>query len=90
MIYWNTENWERRASAIPYFEELKDVGIFHSSPESAAKYVANIWTDFDSWWNSESVSLVVNRFCKQYADIFKDYLIKVQSVLNGVIDKGKP
>lgn len=89
VIYWNPEIWELRASAIPYFKELQEVGIFHVSPESAAKHVCNIWSDVDSWWNSEPVLLAVSRFCKQYSELSPNYLIKIETALNEVIDSSK-
>ena len=36
VIFWNPAYWELHDSAVPYFEELKRVGIFHQTPESAA------------------------------------------------------
>ena len=62
VIYWNPNHWELRETAIPYFEELKRVKVFHETPESAARHVAAIWHDVDAWWVSPEVGEVVDRF----------------------------
>lgn len=66
VIYWNPNHWELRDSAIPYFEELKRVSIFHETPESAAHHVAAVWDNVDDWWNSSEVREVLECFKAQY------------------------
>lgn len=66
VIYWNTNHWELRDSAIPFFDELKRVNIFHETPESAARHVAAVWDNVDDWWDSPEVREVVERFKEQY------------------------
>ena len=67
LIYWNPNRWELRDDAIKFFEDLKRVGIFHESPESAAKHLTEIWADIFGWWNSESLQKVRKNFCNNYA-----------------------
>lgn len=66
VIYWNTNHWELRDTAIPFFDELKSVNIFHETPESAARHVATVWNNVDDWWESPEVREVVERFKEQY------------------------
>ena len=49
IIFWDENCWELKEEAKPYFELLKSVGIFHNSPESAAKHMTNIWDNVDDW-----------------------------------------
>lgn len=67
IMFWNPKYWELRDSAIPFFEKLEKVGIFHRTPDSAAKKINDIWDDVESWWNSEETQNVKNEFCFQYA-----------------------
>jgi len=62
IIYWRPNHWELSPSAIPFFDKLRDCGIFHDSPESAADMVDKIWDDIDGWWLSEDVKLACNDF----------------------------
>lgn len=66
VIYWDPHFSELRDSAIPYFEELKRVGIFHETPQSAANHINSIWNDVDSWWYSAEVRRVVMNFKESF------------------------
>jgi putative transferase (TIGR04331 family) len=89
VIYWNPNHWELRDSAIPYFEELKSVGIFHETPESAARHIAVIWDDVDTWWTSEPVRAVLFRFKERYCHLPDDLLGRVEASLLEVMAKSK-
>lgn len=67
IIFWNPKRWELRDSALPYFEQMKLVGIFHETPESAAQQMALVWDDVADWWNSEPVQSVREAFCHRYS-----------------------
>lgn len=67
IIFWDPKYWELRPSAMPYFERLKKVGIFHENPESAAKKVSEIWNDVEGWWNQKEIQEARKFFCDQFA-----------------------
>jgi putative transferase (TIGR04331 family) len=67
IMFWNPTHWELRDSALPYFEKLKLVGIFHDTPESAARQMAAVWSDVSGWWQSAVVQTVRQEFCEHYA-----------------------
>jgi len=69
VIYWDPNFTELRESAIPFFEELKRVGIFHETPESAADHINKIWVDVGSWWYSAEVSAVVLNFKEAFCHL---------------------
>jgi putative transferase (TIGR04331 family) len=85
VIYWNQNHWELRDSAVPYFEDLKRVGIFHETPESAARHVAAIWDDIDAWWKSPAVGEVIERFKERHCRIPYDLLDRVEHALREVM-----
>ena len=87
VIYWDTKLFELRESAVPFFNELKKVGVFHETPESASKHVAEIWSDVEAWWESNEVSQTVKRFCDRFAHLPDDYLKPVESALIDVINE---
>ncbi len=89
VMYWNPNHWELRDSAIPYFEDLKGVGIFHETPESAARHVAAIWDDVNAWWDSPAVGGVLKRFKARYCRMPDDLLGEVETVLREVMADGK-
>ncbi len=67
VIFWDPRYWECAEYAKKDFEELKSVGIFHDSPESAASHVNLIWDNVADWWYSPSVQEARNCFCRKYA-----------------------
>jgi putative transferase (TIGR04331 family) len=85
VIYWNPAHWELRPSAIPDFEDLARVGIFHETPESAARHVAMIWDQVDAWWSSPVVREVLQRFKYRYCRAAHDLSDRIERAVRGVI-----
>jgi putative transferase (TIGR04331 family) len=83
VIYWNPKHWELRDSAAPYFEELRQVGIFHDTPSSAAMHVAAIWDDVSGWWKRPEVQASVERFTARYSNLPDDLLDRLERALRG-------
>lgn len=67
VIFWNPDHWELSVSAQPYFDELRRVGIFHDTPESAAALVNKISHDPALWWNQPEIQRAKDQFCLQFA-----------------------
>ena len=84
VIYWNPDHWELRDSAVPYFDELKRVGIFHDNPRDAALHVKKIWNNIDAWWLSPEVQDTLKTFTFQYSRMPNDLLVNVESALREV------
>lgn len=85
VVYWDPRYWELRDSAVPYFDDLKRVGIFHENPESAARHVAAIWDDVDGWWSSPSVREVLERFEARYCHLPEDLVDRIEPALREVM-----
>jgi len=66
-MFWDPVYWELRDSVKPYFEKLKQVGIFHETSESAAAKVKEIWDDVEKWWYKEETQVARRKFCEQFA-----------------------
>jgi putative transferase (TIGR04331 family) len=87
VMFWNPNHWELREPAKTHFNKLKEVGVFHETPESAARHVNMIWQDVNAWWNSKVVKDAIfsfkNNYCKQ-----SNYLVdQIYSHLKNVIKK---
>lgn len=76
VIFWNLSHWELHDSAISYYDDLKRVGIYHETPESADQYVTAAYDDVDTCWTSLEVQKATKRFKGRYyrADNMLDYL----------------
>jgi putative transferase (TIGR04331 family) len=67
IVFFNTRHWELRESAKPFFEELREVGIYHETPQSAAAKVNEVYKDPMVWWNSPEVQAARKNFCQRFA-----------------------
>jgi len=81
VIFWNPEHWELREESQKFMDELEKVGIFHSSPVSAAKHIEMIWNDVEGWWDSPTVQDTRKYFCKQYSHNHEGMLLCVKKVI---------
>jgi putative transferase (TIGR04331 family) len=84
IIFWDEHYYELRESAIPYFERLKEIGIFHATPESAALHMTKVWEDIGKWWNSRLVQDVRKEFCYQYSRMPEKPLNKMKDILQNI------
>ena len=85
VIFWNPHYSELRASAVPYFEDLKRVGIFHENPESAAQHVNTIWDNVNAWWATPELQAVLQRFTARYCFQPKDLVDRTEAALRETI-----
>lgn len=67
LCFWTGGTSHLRASAVPFYELLVQAGILHTSAQSAALKVAQVWSDVRSWWADEALQDARKRFCHEYA-----------------------
>ena len=81
IIFWNEKYWELNDEAKFYFGILEKVGIFHKTPQSAAKKMIDIWDDVENWWNSRAIQEAKEIFINQYSKKPDDPLKVLENVL---------
>jgi putative transferase (TIGR04331 family) len=67
VAFWQNEFSHVSESALPFYEELRRVGILHHSPESIAHHVNKIYPEILTWWNSITVQAARSTFCNEYS-----------------------
>lgn len=85
IMFWNPKHWELRGPASPYLEQLKSVGIYHETPESAARQMEAVWHDVAGWWQSPEVQAVRQAFCSRYACIPEQPLDVVATLFREIV-----
>ena len=80
IIFWNPAHWELKVDVQLCFDLLKSVGIYHETPESAAKQMTAVWDDVEEWWRSDAVQDVIVQFCEQFAKTTKDPIAGLQKI----------
>ena len=89
IAFWDMKASPVRDSAIPYFDDLKRVGIFHETPESAAAHVTKIWDDVEGWWKSAKLQEVLVRFKARFCYKPDNLLDRVEAALQDIIAERK-
>lgn len=84
--------WDMRASPVrkeagPYFDALRHVGIFHDTPESAAKHVQTIWYDVEEWWFSQQVQKAKDDFCFHFARKNENIVTDICQIIKKQLNK---
>jgi putative transferase (TIGR04331 family) len=74
ILYWDPSKFIMRSDVLPLLDELKNVGVLHESPESAASMINQIFNDPLSWWMQESVQKAKDKFCNRFAKISKNWI----------------
>ena len=67
VLYFDPIRSPIRSSAQPFYDDLHKVKIFHNSPESAARWINEIYKNPLQWWASPETQEVRSQFCARYA-----------------------
>lgn len=67
ILCFDSKLWEIREEAAPYFEKLRNVGIFYDSVQSAAEHINTVFENPQRWWLDKEVQEARKLFCQQYA-----------------------
>lgn len=81
LCFWRDEMEVLRASALPYYVELRRAGLLFDSAEKAAGKVAEVWGDVPGWWNSDPVQQARKNFCERYARTVADPVGMLKRIL---------
>lgn len=81
LCFWREEAHPLRASAQPYYEQLRRAGILFHSPEMAARKISEIWDNVPAWWGSSEVQSARKNFCDRYARVVGRPIECVKNIL---------
>lgn len=88
VMFWNPNHWEIRDEAAADFDRLREVGILHDTPESAAQKVNDIWDDVDGWWDRADIRRTRAVICNKYARTSPQWLPEWTAALHDVARSG--
>ncbi len=88
IIFFDPRHWDFRSEAQPYFDLLRRAGIFHETPQSAARQVTQVYDHSDSWWFCRSVQDAregfVNHFALSSPDWNRQWVKAITRELHGI------
>lgn len=67
IAFWDPLSNAIDETALPFFNELKKIGIIHENPKSAAEHLNHIYNDIDAWWNSSDLQSSRENWINNYA-----------------------
>ncbi|CAM8379419.1 Putative transferase, LIC12162 family [Candidatus Methylopumilus planktonicus] len=82
LLFFQIDFLQLNSYAKPYYQFLVDVEIAHSSPETLAKKVNEIWSNIDLWWTQDYVQKARVNFCDNYARNIERPLDLLRSTFN--------
>ncbi len=81
-MFLNEDLWKINKDASLLFKKMKEVGMYRTTPESAAEQVSIISLNVRGWWEGKEVVQVRNKIIDKYArnraniaDLFVDTII---------------
>ena len=89
LMFWDPLLWEVSESALPAFERLKEVGIFHSDPKTIVTHIQKYWDDMPAWWLSKPVQDARLKFLSDYSTPSLDALSNIATEIDDVINERK-
>lgn len=89
IVFYDPNVTKFRPSALPYCDTLKDAGIFHETPESAANFLNSVYDDVDRWWESKEVRAARLTFVNRYARYDPRWMNKLFEKFNEILEKEK-
>ena len=81
IIHWDPAHFELCDDAVRHFDSLRRVGVFHETPESAARQVRDVWDDTERWWRSPHVRDAVDGFSLRYCHKPRNLVARLADVL---------
>jgi len=85
IMFWNPKHWELRPSAQQYFDRIKQVGILHDTPESAAGKVLSVWDNVEEWWCQSEVQEARVYFCSRFAHMSENPIQEMKVALQSIM-----
>lgn len=85
ICFWDFNNTKIRQNVNYLYDNLQDVGILHSSPESAARFINENYQNIEIWWNDKNTIKAKRdyafKFCKNEHEPEKSWANFLQSLL---------
>jgi putative transferase (TIGR04331 family) len=81
IMFRNPDHWEILPAAQKYFDGLRQAGILHDTPGSAARKVNEIFADPMAWWCQDRVQAAKDEFCGRFARTSDNWLQEWRNAL---------
>ena len=90
ILFWDPNLEILRESSLPPYDALREVGILHETPESAASMLRRVYDSPEDWWNSVDVQNARDGFCNVFARTDAKWLSRWADTLKALLVRGDP
>ncbi|MBI3126010.1 MAG: hypothetical protein HYZ11_00210 [Candidatus Tectomicrobia bacterium] len=66
VLFWDEDVWRTQGEQKRALDGLRAAGVFHGTPESAARHLNAVWPDVEAWWGDPRSREAVDRFAHSY------------------------
>jgi hypothetical protein len=66
VLFWDENVWRIQGEQKRALDGLREAGVFHGTPESAARHLNSVWPDVEAWWGDPRTRDAVDRFAYSY------------------------
>jgi putative transferase (TIGR04331 family) len=73
LVFFDPRTFEVRPEAESMMDRIRQVGILHDTPESAARLLNTVGGDVVQWWNGADRQEARREFCDRYARVSTDW-----------------
>lgn len=81
VTFFDDNLWPLHERAIPLFEEMERVGLFHKNLESAARHVNQIYQNPRAWWDDAEVKKIRDEFRNRFARTSPTFVQEIVDLL---------
>jgi putative transferase (TIGR04331 family) len=85
ILFCDLDRTPLNSDAALYYAQLREVGIFHDTPESAAAHANKVWDNVDKWWSDPTLQKAVEHFTQTYSRRSTSIFADVQAVFKHAI-----
>ena len=83
VLFWDPVFFDVAPAARPYFDRARAAGFVHDTPESAARWVHEVYPAVDQWWYDEATQRTVQEFRHRFARTSPEPLRDWRQLLDG-------
>lgn len=66
VLFWDEDVWRIQGEQKRALDGLREAGVFHGTPGSAARHLNSVWPDVEAWWGDPRTREAVDRFAHSY------------------------
>jgi len=85
IMFFDRKSVPENAELVPFFDDFEKVGILYQNPKDAARKIKDIYHQRDSFWSSDKIQTVREKFLKNYINVSDEWEKNLLSVFKNLL-----